>query len=167
MERIPIRGYEGLYSIDEFGNIYRHFKHTTVIMKPSVKPRGHLEIRLLNKAGRRRTYNVARLVAIHFLPKPYMADSVIHKNGNKQCPHVDNLAWVSKRQLGLRYGHRVEKAMQICKADKNGEVVEVYHSAREAARKNYMSYQTILNRVNGKVKGRYAPDGYEYFLDER
>ena len=45
------------------------------------------------------------------------------------------------------------------------EIVAFYKSAREAARQNYMSYQTILDRINGKVKGIYAPDGYAYCKD--
>ena len=36
---------------------------------------------------------------------------------------------------------------------------------REAARRNYMSYQTVIDRCNGKVKKSVAPDGYDYIWD--
>lgn len=54
------------------------------------------------------------------------------------------------------------RATKVAKINQDGEIVAFYKSAREAARQNYMSYQTILDRINGKVKGIYAPDGYAY-----
>ena len=161
-----IRGYEGRYKIDIYGNVWRLWQHKRTKMKPRLRPKGHLEIRLLGDDVHRKTFNVARLVAIHFLAKPYLADSVIHKNGNKQDAYVENLKWVSKRQLGLRFGHKVRQAKRVCKIDRSGEIVEVYHSARAAAKSNYMSYQTVLDRGNGKVKSIYAPDGYRYTYEE-
>ena len=29
-----------------------------------------------------------------------------------------------------------------------------------------MSYQTVMDRCNGKVKGAFAPDGYAYAWDD-
>ena len=37
---------------------------------------------------------------------------------------------------------------------------------REAARENFMSYQTVMDRCNGKVKGPFAPDGYAYAWED-
>jgi len=160
-----IRGYEGRYKIDIYGNVWRLWQHKRTKMQPTIK-KGHLEIRLSDSTGRRKTHNVARLVAEHFLPKPYLADGVVHKNGNKQDAYVENLKWMSKRQIGLKFGHKVKCAKRVCKVDRNGEVVEVYHSARAAAKANYMSYQTVLDRCNGKVKSIYALDGYKYIFEE-
>lgn len=36
----------------------------------------------------------------------------------------------------------------------------------EAAKENYMSYQTVTERCNGRVESRIAPDGYVYCWDE-
>lgn len=47
-----------------------------------------------------------------------------------------------------------------------GEIVDVYSSAREAAKKNFMSRQTITDRCNGKCKGAFAPDGYAYAWED-
>ncbi len=162
MNEVDIAGYGGRYRIDDYGNVWRVYRTKRAKMKAIVKPRGNLEIKLTADDGSRHTHNVSRLVALHFIPRPYMADSVIHKNGNKQDAYVDNLMWVSRRQVGLRFGHKIGKAKPVCKIDQSGETVEVYHSARAAAKANYMSYQTVLSRCNGIVKGKYAPDGYEY-----
>ena len=51
------------------------------------------------------------------------------------------------------------------KISEEGQIVDFYRSVREAGRKNHMSYQTILDRINGKVKSLYAPDGYVYCKD--
>ena len=48
------------------------------------------------------------------------------------------------------------------KVTENGDEVEVYRSAREAARKNSMSYQTVLDRCHNRVKKPFALDGYTY-----
>lgn len=52
------------------------------------------------------------------------------------------------------------------KVDMNGAVVEVYSSARAAARANHMSYQTVLDRCNGKVKNPYTLDGHNYRFEK-
>lgn len=44
--------------------------------------------------------------------------------------------------------------------------MEVYSSAREAARRNFMSYQTVIDLCNGKVKRGKAPDGFVYEWDD-
>lgn len=41
-----------------------------------------------------------------------------------------------------------------------------YQVDREAARENYMSYQTIIDRCNGKCKSAFAPDGYAYAWED-
>ena len=55
--------------------------------------------------------------------------------------------------------------MSVVKISLEGEIVDFYRSAREAGRKNHMSYQTILDRISGKAKSLYAPDGYVYCKD--
>lgn len=50
----------------------------------------------------------------------------------------------------------------VAKVDSSGNVITVYASAREAARANFMSYQAVLDRCNGKVQKPYALDGFTY-----
>ena len=90
--------------------------------------------------------------------------SVTHKNGMKTDNHVGNLAWMDKRELGAMFGAEA-KRKPVCKVDRNGAIVAVYNSARTAGKKNHMSYQTVLDRCNGKVKKPFALDGYDYRFD--
>lgn len=47
-----------------------------------------------------------------------------------------------------------------------GKIVEFYSSAREAARKNYMSHQAVMDRCNGKIKNEFALCGYTFRWDK-
>ena len=38
--------------------------------------------------------------------------------------------------------------------------------ARQAAKENYLSYQTVMDRCNGKIKKPFALDGHTYQWDE-
>ena len=58
------------------------------------------------------------------------------------------------------------KRKTVAKINCYGEIEDVYSSAREAARKNYLSYQTVIDRCNGKCKMAYAPDGYAYAWED-
>lgn len=73
----------------------------------------------------------------------------------------------SQRMIVKLTGDGKSRRQPVAKIDCNGEVVEVYSSAREAARKNYMSYQTIIDRCNRKCKSTFAPDGYAYAWDDK
>ena len=78
---------------------------------------------------------------------------------------MNNLKLLSKKELGSRYGV-MSKKKSVVKISSDGEEVEIYYSAREAARKNFMSYQTIIDRCNGVVKKSVAPDGFDYAWED-
>lgn len=50
----------------------------------------------------------------------------------------------------------------VMKVDQAGQVVAIYSSGREAAKKNYISQNAIWARCAGKVKDPYRLDGYDY-----
>lgn len=85
-----------------------------------------------------------------------------HKNGIATDNHADNIGFANRRELGKMTGHMAGRRKCVFKVDKNGNETEVYRSAREAARQNNMSYQTVLDRCHGKVKNPYALDGHTY-----
>lgn len=53
------------------------------------------------------------------------------------------------------------------KVDRDGKVVARYPSARAAAKANFMSYQSVLDRCNGKTKKPYGEDGCTFRFDRR
>ena len=78
---------------------------------------------------------------------------------------MNNIAYISKKELGKKTGAQ-SRRQPVAKISSDGEIVETYTSAREAARQNYMSYQTVIDRCNGKCKSAFAPDGFAYAWDD-
>ena len=120
----------------------------------------------LTRDGKSREEIVMQLIAKTFLGVPPLGHVAYHKNGCQYENHIQNISYISKCELGKRTGAK-SRRQPVAKIDCNGEVVEVYSSAREAARKNYMSYQTIIDRCNRKCKSTFAPDGYAYAWDDK
>lgn len=96
----PIKGYEGYYSIDEYGKIYSH--HTYNKRQPGYKKtykgkRGYLVVDLCVK-NKRKNLKVHRLVAETFIPNPENKQFVNHKDLNKLNNHVSNLEWTTAKE---------------------------------------------------------------------
>ena len=158
-----IPGTEDKYEIDIFGNIFRKWKTKRTLIQPVVKS-GHYEVRL-SLGNRRKYYVVHKLVQRTFLGETPPGKVVYHKNGNRFDNCVNNLGFISKSELGRLTGHRATR-IPVVKLTPKGEAVEFYRSAREAGKMNFMSYQTIIDHCNGKVKNKTAPDGYVYTWDK-
>lgn len=84
-----------------------------------------------------------------------------HKNGNLNDNYVGNIGFTTKTELGKKTGGS-SRRRAVAKIAETGETVAFYRSAREAARRNYMSYQTVLDRCNRRVKKPMALDGFDY-----
>lgn len=85
-----IIGFEGIYQINEYGDIRRsdNFK----LLKPYITNKGYKAIDL-NKNGVRTKFLVHRLVALHFVPNPNNYPIVLHKDNVKLNTHYSNLEW--------------------------------------------------------------------------
>lgn len=163
--RRDIPGYCGRYFADTAGNIYRRYASTDRKLKPTINKNGVPVIRLQDHGGVRKEHRVHRLIAETFMGAPPQGHVVYHKNGDKKYNALHNLGYMTPAELGRKTGHqsRRKAVVKTCPA---GTPVEIYRSARQAAKENFMSYQTIIDRCNGKVKGPIAPDGYVYTWEE-
>ena len=160
----PVPGYQGLYEIDTFGNIIRNFKTKSVALVPS-KKNGLMVVRLMTPAGNRKEERIHKLVQLTFLGPAPPGKVLYHKNGDKLDNCVNNLGFIDRQTLGKMTGHR-SRQKAVLQIDRDGNIVKIYRSARAAGLENYMSYQTIMDRCNGRTKGEYAPDGYKYIWDD-
>lgn len=120
MEEIwkDIPGYEGIYQASNLGNIKALCiekrrgrgiqKREEIILKPSIKERGYLQV-CLSVDSKRVYTGIHRLVALAFIPNPENKPTVNHKDGNKGDNSVENLEWATHKEqtnhadkLGLR-----------------------------------------------------------------
>ena len=96
------------------------------------------------------------------LPEGYVT---YHKNGIKTDDVLSNIGVTTRSELSKKTSQLNGRAFKVAKINRDGEIVAFYKSAREAGRENHMCYQTVLDYINGKMKGIYAPDGYAYCKD--
>lgn len=102
-----IKGYEGLYAVDEAGRVWSHKRHK--FLSPCKDKYGYLYLNLC-KDGKHKHYFVHRLVAETLIPNPENLPQVHHKNGNRADPSLSNLQWVSQnRNLAYMYAEQLNK----------------------------------------------------------
>lgn len=156
--------------IAEFGK-YRICSDGTVIgqsgkvLKLHKGTGGYLQLNAWTN-GKQKTYLVHRLVAELFIHNPENKPEVNHKDGDKLNNRVGNLEWVTRSENivhGIDSGlipspwegksgeaHPTSKA--VLQLDAAGNLMNVYGSAREAARLSGVNYGTISNVLIGKGK---------------
>ena len=92
-------GYEGLYQVNNFGNV-KSLKRKRVkedkILVPFKNKKGYFRVNL-SKDGKQLSFLVSRLVGLAFLELPADAcDTIDHKNRIKTDNRVENLRWANR-----------------------------------------------------------------------
>ena len=149
-----IPGYDGKYQVDMNGVVRRIYKSgKTRQMTPYHKKMSGSQrlVVKLTKDGKPKEEILMQLVARAFLGLPPPGYVPHHENGCQSDNYIQNIEYISRRELGKKTGKN-SRRQPVVKIDETGEIVEVYSSAREAAKQNFMSYQTVIDRCNGKCK---------------
>lgn len=163
-----VPGYDGKYQVDMDGNCRRVFPSgKTRPMHPFKKKTSNngRYVVTLTKDKKKKDWTFAQIMALTFLGPAPKGCVAYHKNGCQKDNYIQNIAYISREELGKLTGARSHRRT-VVKINSVGEIVEFYSSAREAGRKNFMSYQTIIDRCNGKCKSAFAPDGFAYAWEE-
>lgn len=160
LKQIP--GYEGLYAVNESGQVYSFRTGRMLTLRPNSN--GYLRADLY-KHSKRDQRLVHRLVAEMFLPNSEGKKEINHKNGNRADNRLSNLEWCTRSEnLKHSFANGREHPMtgkfgalhhnsQAIKCINNGVV---YGSQREAARALDLCYKQINSALTGKqlhVKG--------------
>lgn len=89
---------------------------------------------------------------------------LVHKNGSSHDCSLRNLKWVSRQEAGRISGGSRRKA--VLKIDANGEVVHIYKSMSECARKEYITRATIYRMIKKRVTAERSCTGFAYAFDK-
>ena len=177
-----ITGYEGLYLIDNLGNVVScprlqgsRFVNQYKIMGTKINRLGYKEV-ALSKDGKTKTYLLHRLIAIHFVPNPTNLPCVNHINGIKTDNSIENLEWCSrsyntKHAYENNLGHFKEYAnagiakmnhdsqyITVCLVSADGEQ-NMFNSTKEAA--EYLG--TNINEITRAIRKQQKVKGHKAF----
>lgn len=159
-----IPGYEGIYQASHAGQIRRVRTTGQGVMMQTFK-NNIMVIQLTDGKGKRKEQRVAFLVASAWLgPRPRNA-VIIHKNRIRTDNCAANLEYIDRRRWGQIIGGDTRRR-PVVKKDLTGEIIACYKSARQAARENHYSYQTIIDRCNGRLKRPQKDAIYEWEAGE-
>lgn len=153
-----IPGFEGLYSIDENGNLYSHRKKK--LMKPDIKKRGYFGVEL-HKDNKLIKTSIHRLVALTYIPNPNNYPHVNHKDENPRNNNVENLEWCTQK-YNSNYGtskYRIAEKLKTGKLCKpvlqyslDGAFIKEYFSVSEASRILGLCASGIITCCKGRYK---------------
>lgn len=163
-----IPGYNGKYRVNRNADVQRVFPSGLVRdMTPyRKKNKGNGLFVKLTINGKSKEVAVLKIMAETWYSNQDKNLVPYHKNRNVTDNHVDNIGFITRRELGRLTGHMAKKRKCVIKISKDGEEVDIYRSARVAAKENNMSYQTVLDRCHNRVKNPFALDGHTYQFEE-
>lgn len=160
-------GYEGIYEVDNQGNVFSlNYGRTGERKKRKliINTKGYLSVNL-SKDGKAKKCSVHRLVAEAFLPNPNNLPCINHKDECKTNNLVENLEFCTYK-YNLDYSNNWRKSAKarlspVLQYTMDGEFVTEYPSLTEASRQTGINAGNISSYCNGR-KGYSHAGGYKW-----
>lgn len=149
-----VLGYEGRYKISDDGVVYSHPRTTTKggVLSPSPNGKGYLKV-VLHKDGRRKTLNIHRLVATHFVKGYFDGAHVNHIDFDKTNNTSYNLEWVTADENNRHSRERLinSTAKHYTIETPKGEIRHIFNLS-EFCREHKLDSSSMVKVAKGKLK---------------
>ena len=158
----PVFGYEGLYEVNQFGQIRNKDGQ---IMRQRLKKAKYTVYKKVSlyKNGKYKHLYVHRIVAQAFIPNPQGFELINHKDEDGTNNAVDNLEWcdrsynatygTSPKKISKAFkGRESEKRIAVYATNKSGDSAGEWDSITEAAKDVGCSTSEISGALKGKRK---------------
>lgn len=146
-----IPGYEGKYFADMQGSIFRLYQNGKIRRLAGFQNGNVWVVKLTGQDKITKEMQYARVIWETFkgpIPPGYLVVrklSILNENG------ILNLRLRTKSQHGKRTGP-TSRSKAVVLLDAEGLIIDSWSSARKAAKDLFVSYQTVMDVCNGKVK---------------
>ena len=110
--------------------------------------------------GVSKSVTVNSLMRDYFMGGPKRGFKVAHKSSSVLDCSLNNLYWATQKQIANKSNFSTRKP--VAKIDRNGEVIEVFSSATEAAKKHFMSVSSVTARCRGRIRDPFIGYGYTF-----
>ena len=166
-EWIAISGYRWPYRINRKGCVQKQLEDGSwYTLKPYIGGgRSRAMVKMRSKDNRKIEVPLVWLMADAFMGGQRPGYGIVHRNGAKLDCALENLKFMPLRECGRLSCRSRRRAVE--KIDRNGQIVAIYASAREAARKNFISQNSIWARCNGRVKDPFCLVDHDYRYEQR
>ena len=123
--------YRGLYQVSNYGRI-KSLRGKEKILKNKVDKLGYNRVTLC-KNGKRKRFQVHRLVAFMFIPNNDLNKTIIdHIDTNPKNNHVSNLRWCTYSENNSNPLTKQKRTTPIALYNENDTLIKIYTSAKEA-----------------------------------
>ena len=167
-----IDGYFWPYRINEDAVVERQLDNGSwrrlnpYIVRDKGKTYGRLVIKMKRSDGRYLQQSIKNLMADAFLGGRRPGTVIGMRTPFIMDCSLSNLYITTQSDIGKRNGGPNHRSVE--KVDRDGNVVALYSSVREAAKKNYMSRRAVARRCNCTIKGDpFLLDGFNYRYEDR
>ena len=152
----PVAGFERFYRVSNLGRVLS--LRSGRIRKPVLNRQTGYYMMFLVGDGFRKCITVHRIVAEAFCEKPDGCDCVNHIDEDKQNNRADNLEWCT-HAYNNAYSNIYAASRKPIAQMKDGKVIKIWASAREAEKHLKTNYKNISAVCRGL---RPRAGGYEW-----
>lgn len=161
-----IEGYKYPYRLSEEGEMQRWDRDHWRDVRVYIGGRRRVLVRLIFADGVRRPVPMSRLMANVWLGGQREGMCLVHKNGAKLDCGVGNLEWRTRSETARMSTGKGRKP--VVKLNRQGEIVGIYPSIKDAAAANHISEAAVNKRCLRWIRDPYRLDGHDYrYEDDR